>query len=160
MVFDGHAVDELTRILQTLRVNAGNPSYSKIAASVEASVGHVHSVLNHGRPASWPMTRAIATYLGADGATVSVVRELWMAASTRRLDAAVPSVLLICLHAIADGRPIPVRELGQLPGQQAAVLARIAERAGVPLEVGVAADWIRRAADTDTERNGSGGDND
>ena len=41
-----------------------------------------------------------------------------------------------CLIAIEDGRPVPVRALSRLPPWRAVLVARVAERAGVPLELG------------------------
>ena len=44
-----------------------------------------------------------------------------------------------CLLAIEDGDPVPADRLGKLPPWRAAAIARIAEKAGVPLERGTAA---------------------
>lgn len=44
-----------------------------------------------------------------------------------------------CLLAIEDGNPVPAAKLGKLPPWRAVMIARIAEKAGVPLERGTAA---------------------
>jgi hypothetical protein len=41
-----------------------------------------------------------------------------------------------CLIAIEDGKPVPARYLGALPPWRAVLIARVAERANVPLEGG------------------------
>jgi hypothetical protein len=41
-----------------------------------------------------------------------------------------------CLLAIEDGRPVPAAKLANLPPWRAVMVARIAARAGIPLERG------------------------
>jgi hypothetical protein len=42
----------------------------------------------------------------------------------------------ICLIAIEDGNPVPARHLRTLPPWRAVLIARVAERASVPIEGG------------------------
>jgi hypothetical protein len=42
----------------------------------------------------------------------------------------------LCLIAITDGQPLPTRAIAGLPPWRAVMLARVAEKAGVPLEDG------------------------
>lgn len=44
-----------------------------------------------------------------------------------------------CLIAIEDGKPVPTRKLAALPPWRASMIAHIAEKAGVSLEDGTAA---------------------
>jgi hypothetical protein len=59
-----------------------------------------------------------------------------------RLDAAQD----VCLIAITDGQPVPAASLGQLPPWRAVLIARVAERAGIPLEGGSVAQLRAEAA--------------
>jgi len=51
-----------------------------------------------------------------------------------------------CLIAIEDGRPVPTRALAQLPPWRAVLIARVAERAGVPLQDGTVEQLRAEAA--------------
>jgi hypothetical protein len=51
----------------------------------------------------------------------------------------------MCLIAITDGKPVPKGPLGALPPWRAVLIARVAERAGVPLEGGTLEDLIAEA---------------
>jgi hypothetical protein len=50
-----------------------------------------------------------------------------------------------CLIAIEDGRPVPADRLLRLPPWRAVLIARVAERAGVPLERGGVRQLIAEA---------------
>ncbi len=50
-----------------------------------------------------------------------------------------------CLIAITDERPVPARDLGKLPPWRAVLIARVAERAGIPLEGGTLDELIAEA---------------
>lgn len=50
-----------------------------------------------------------------------------------------------CLIAISDDRPVPDRELRQLPPWRAVLIGRVASRAGVPLEWGTLAELVEEA---------------
>lgn len=56
-----------------------------------------------------------------------------------------------CLIAIEDGRPVPAGKLGALPPWRAVLIARVAARAGVPLERGTVEQLRAEAADVGGE---------
>lgn len=51
-----------------------------------------------------------------------------------------------CFFAIVEGRPMPARSLKQLPPWRAVMLAEVAARAGVGLELGTLAQLTAEAA--------------
>jgi hypothetical protein len=57
-----------------------------------------------------------------------------------------------CLIAITDGKPVPTRALKALPPWRAVLMARVAAKAGVPLEHGSVTELVAEA-----RRVGGGG---
>lgn len=51
-----------------------------------------------------------------------------------------------CLLAITDGDPVPTRALLALPPWRAVLMARVAAKAGVPLEQGTVEQIVAEAA--------------
>jgi hypothetical protein len=51
-----------------------------------------------------------------------------------------------CLIAISQGRSVPTRHLQSLPPWRAALIARVADRAGIPLEHGTLDQLVAEAA--------------
>jgi hypothetical protein len=51
----------------------------------------------------------------------------------------------ICLIAIEDGKPIPSRALAVLPPWRAVLIARVADKAGVPLQHGTLDELVAEA---------------
>lgn len=50
-----------------------------------------------------------------------------------------------CLIAIMEGRAVPARSLAQLPPWRAVLIARVAEKADIPLEGGTLDDLVAEA---------------
>jgi len=51
-----------------------------------------------------------------------------------------------CLIAITDGKPVPARTLAELPPWRAVLMARVANKAGVPIEGGSLDELILEAS--------------
>lgn len=51
-----------------------------------------------------------------------------------------------CLIAITDGRPLPAASIAQLPPWRAVLIARVADKAGIPLEGGTLDDLVAEAS--------------
>lgn len=101
------------------------------------------------------MDRAFTLDLAAAGG-LTAVRDCYRdhpyaGLETRKLVAAMDN----CLLAVTDGKPVPTAALSDLPPYRALMLARVAEKAGIPLQDGTV-DQMKAAARTVTGGAGPG----